>query len=98
SQADPAKSGSASVTVTVAVSVTPSQAVLNLSAQQQFAATVSGQSNTAVTWDVNGTPGGDSTVGTIDNTGLFTAPAAIPSPSQVTVSAVSTADPTQSGN
>ena len=98
SQADPTKSGSASVTVTVAVSVTPSQAVLNLSAQQQFAATVSGQSNTAVTWDVNGTPGGDSTVGTIDNTGLFTAPAAIPSPSQVIVSAVSTADPTQSGN
>ena len=97
SQADITKSASASVTVTVAVSVTPPQAVVNLSAQQQFTASLAGQSNTAVTWDVNGTPGGDTTVGTIDNAGLYTAPAAIPNPASVTVSAVSQADPTQSG-
>jgi hypothetical protein len=103
SQADPTRSGSASVTVTVAVSVTPSQAVVNLSTStqpvtQQFMATVSGQSNNSVTWEVNGTAGGDATVGTITNTGLYTAPNAIPNPSRVAVTAVSQADPTQSGN
>jgi hypothetical protein len=98
SQADSSKSGSASVIVTVAVSVTPPQARLNLSATQQFTATVTGQSNTAVTWEVNGLGGGDTTVGQITSTGLYTAPNTIPSPSTVTVSAASQADPTQSGN
>jgi hypothetical protein len=71
---------------------------VNLSAQQQFTATVTGQSNNAVTWEVNGTAGGTSTAGTIDNTGLYTAPSAIPNPSTVSVTAVSQADSTQSGN
>jgi hypothetical protein len=98
SQADSTKSGSASVTVTVAVSVTPPQATLNLNATQQFAASVNGISNQAVTWQVNGVLNGNPTLGTISDTGLYTAPSAIPSPSTVSVNAVSQADPTQSGN
>ena len=40
------------------------------------------------TWSVNGTPGGDSTVGTIDNQGIYTAPAQVPEESPtVTISA-----------
>ncbi|HYL11855.1 MAG TPA: hypothetical protein VEV41_02410, partial [Terriglobales bacterium] len=79
-------------------SVTPPRATLNLNATQQFAASVNGISNQAVTWQVNGVLNGNPTLGTISNTGLYTAPSAIPSPSSVTVNAVSQADPTQSGN
>src|ERR1017187_1588793 len=45
---------------------------------------------TGVTWSVNGMAGGSPTVGTITAGGLYTAPAAIPSPNVVTVAATST--------
>ena len=45
---------------------------------------------TGVTWSVNGVTGGNSTVGTITAAGLYTAPAAIPTPNVVTVKAAST--------
>jgi hypothetical protein len=44
-----------------------------------------------VSWQVNGVTGGNSTVGTITN-GLYTAPTAIPSPANVTVTAIAQAD------
>ena len=48
---------------------------------------MNGNSNQAVTWDVNGTVGGNGTVGFIDSiSGLYTAP---PSPVTVTVHASS---------
>ncbi len=60
--------------------------------QRQFSATVSGNSNQSVTWDVNGHVGGNSTVGFIDSiSGLYTAPSAVPSPASVTVHATSQA-------
>lgn len=37
-----------------------------------------GSYSSAVTWSVNSTPGGNSTLGTISSSGLYTAPAAIP--------------------
>ena len=102
SQADPTKSGSAQVTIvsstTVAVNVSPSSAMVATSGTQQFTATVTGTSNTAVTWEVNNITGGNSTVGTISSSGLYTAPANVPNPSIVTVTAVSQADPTKSGS
>src|SRR5436853_1789952 len=52
------------VVSSVVVIVTPSAAGLVPSATQQFQATVSGTPNPAVTWKVNGTTGGDSSVGT----------------------------------
>ncbi len=39
-------------------------------------------------WTVNGIPGGNSVVGTIDSQGLYSAPATVPNPSSVTVGAV----------
>jgi len=85
-------------TPTVAVSVAPSTA--SVSAQtgtQAFTATVTDAANTAVTWQVDGITGGNSTLGTISASGLYTAPAAVPSPATVTVSAVSVSDPSRSG-
>ena len=46
----------------------------------QFTATVTGTTNTAVTWSVNGVAGGNSTVGTISTSGAYTAPATAPEP------------------
>jgi hypothetical protein len=76
----------------VSVSVTPSTANVQINGQQQFSATVTGNSNQAVTWDVNGIVGGSSTVGLINSTtGLYTAPTLLPSPATVTVHATSQA-------
>lgn len=55
----------------------------------QFTATVTGTSSSAVTWQVNGVTGGSAATGTISTTGLYTAPASLPSPNAVTISAVS---------
>ncbi len=63
---------------------------------QGFAATVSNTANTAVTWSVNGIPGGNSTVGTIDANGQYTAPANLPVPAAVAVEATSAADGSKS--
>ncbi len=80
------------------VVVTPISENVAVSTQQQYTATVTGNSNTSVTWQVNGVVGGNSTVGTISTTGLFQAPATIPTPATVTITAVSNADNTTSGS
>jgi hypothetical protein len=59
----------------IKVAVSPSTAVLAPKATQQFTASVTGSSNTAVNWSVDAHPGGSSTVGTVSITGLYTAPA-----------------------
>ena len=75
SVADPTKSASAVVSVSLApaivVRVSPATVSMPEKWQQQFAATVSGASNTAVTWTV--TQG----TGTIAQSGLYTAPQAV---------------------
>jgi hypothetical protein len=53
--------------------------------QEQFMATVNGSSNQNVTWAVTG----GNANGTVDSTGLYTAPAIIPSPATITVTATS---------
>jgi NHL repeat len=99
-------STSASVVVTLAGSGTPAISVTSTptgvtniytAATQQFNATVVGETNTAVNWLVNNVAGGNSTVGTIDATGLYTAPAAVPSPALITITAVSQASSDVSG-
>jgi methionine-rich copper-binding protein CopC len=89
--------GSPAPISSVSVSISPTSATLQTQATQQFSATVSGSSNTAVTWLVNGIASGNSTVGTISSTGLYQAPAAVPS-SSVTVTAQSVADTTKSAS
>lgn len=65
--ADPTKSASAAVTVgtPVSVSISPTSASVGVGQTRQFAATVTGTTNTAVTWSATG--------GTITSGGLFTA-------------------------
>jgi hypothetical protein len=58
----------------------------------QFSAT-----SGSVTWQVNNATGGSASAGTITQAGLYTAPATLPSPAAVTVTAVSTSNPGQSG-
>ncbi len=53
----------------ISIAINPSSVTMDQGAKQQFSATVSGTSNTAVLWSISG--GG---VGTIDGNGVFTAP------------------------
>ncbi|HTS12366.1 MAG TPA: hypothetical protein VMH00_09635 [Candidatus Limnocylindrales bacterium] len=76
----------------VSVAIQPTTASLFLGQTQQFTPTVTGSSNTSVTWSVNSISGGNSTLGTITSAGLYTAPATLPSNSSVTITAVSVAD------
>jgi hypothetical protein len=94
SQADPSKTATATISLTVApppVTITLGPANISLTAFQtkQFTATVTGSSNTAVSWSL--TP----PVGGISN-GLYTAPSVIATAQNVTVTATSLADPTKS--
>lgn len=83
---------------TISVSVAPQSPTVVVSQAVVFQATVTGTSNTAVTWEVNGVAAGNSTVGTINTSGTYTAPAVVPNPATVTVTAVSQADATKSGS
>ena len=85
----------------ISVSVSPSTTV-NLwptvagwpTQTQKFTATVNNSTNQNVTWAVTG----GSTNGTIDTTGLYTAPGLPVPPATVTVTATAAADPTKSGS
>ena len=86
---------------TPAISVASSPSgVTNIytSATQQFSATVVGETNTVVNWLVNNVAGGNSTVGTVDATGLYTAPSSVASPTLVMIKAVSQASSTVSAS
>ena len=84
--------GGSSTSSQVTVSITPLTATVIPGKTQQFTASVQHTSNTAVTWAVNGVVGGDSTNGTISTSGLYTAPATIPTTPNVTVTATPVAD------
>ena len=89
SVADPTQSASATVNlVPVTVSVAPATATLTASQTQQFSASLSGTTNTTVTWTLN------PAIGSINN-GLYTAPAQITSSQSVTIIATSVADTTK---
>ena len=68
-----------------AMAVTPPSAQLRVGGKQQFSATGS-----TLAWSVNGVAGGNTTVGKIDATGMYTAPAAVPNPASVQVTAATT--------
>jgi uncharacterized protein (DUF1800 family) len=90
-----AASGSAASTA-IKVEVSGS-ADTRLGTTTQFTATVANSTNHNVTWQVNGIPGGSTATGTISSSGLYTAPAALPSQNPVTISAQSQASSSVSG-
>lgn len=80
----------------VVVSISPTSASVLLGNSQTFTVTISNATNTAVTWSVNGTPSGSSSIGAITASGVYTAPPDLPSPIAIQVTATSVADPTKS--
>ncbi len=99
---DPNVAASATVTITsgssVSVAVSPSQATVGTGAQQQFTASVTGTQNTAVTWSISGIGCAGNTCGSVDPTGLYTAPINPPNPPFFNVVARSVADPSKSAS
>jgi len=94
SAADPSKTATVSVILTpvsppptVGVSVSPGSTALTSGQSATFTATVSGTTNSAVTWSLS------PQVGTISN-GVYQAPAIIASQQNVTITATSVADST----
>ena len=95
-------SAPAIVTITpsqVAVAVVPPTANVVPGGTQNFTATVTGTSNTAIGWYVNNIPNGNETFGTINasststgSVGVYTAPASVPQSATVTITATSQAN------
>src|SRR5580692_2781402 len=85
--------GGAQASVTVSG---PTQ--VRLGSTTSFTAAVANLTNAAVTWQVGGIAGGNSSVGTISATGVYTPPASLPANNPVTVTAVSVASPSTSGS
>jgi hypothetical protein len=89
------------LTPSVSITLSPASAQIAAGASVQFLVTVQNASNPAVTWQVNGIPGGSPSVGTITPSGAATAsyaaPASVSSPLKVTVAAVLQADSTKTG-
>lgn len=88
SAADTSKSASATITLqpVVVVSLAPGNMSVSAAQTQQFTATVTGTTNTAVNWSLS------PNVGTVSATGLYTAPASLSAPQTVTITATSAAD------
>jgi hypothetical protein len=101
SAADGSKSATSRVTITsdISVSVTPGSIPLELGASKPFAATVNsaGNPNRAVTWVVSGSGCVGAACGTVNSSGMYTAPQILTAPPNATLTAVSVADPSKSG-
>ena len=107
--ADATKSGTATLTIqagsAVSVTISPGSGIVATFGSLQFTASVTGNANTAVTWQVNGAAGGSASTGTVSAAGLFHAPNSVPvlttgnnsgQTTQVVVTAISQADATSS--
>jgi serine protease len=83
----------------VGVTISPTSASVQAAGgTQTFTATVVNTTNQSVTWQVNGVTFGSALVGRISASGVYTAPATVPSPATVTVTAVSNEDATRMGS
>src|SRR5262245_27075091 len=80
------------------VSVSPASVTVTAGGAQQFTAIVTPSgAYQAVTWSVSGTGCTGANCGTISSTGMYTAPATIPNPPTVTITATLVADSAKSG-
>jgi len=67
------------------IKMSPKTPSVALGKTVQFSAIVTGLSNTDVTWYSGGVAGGNSTAGTIDSSGLYTAPTTMPAQNPVLI-------------
>jgi len=84
--------------VSVGIVISPTHATVPAGSTQFFFASVTGTTNLAVTWQVNGVTGGNATLGTISASGVYTAPNTVPNPPAATVRAISQADATKTAS
>jgi hypothetical protein len=106
SVSDTSKSASASITLNAPpptiTGVTAACALTSVQVGQtsQCTATVTGTGSfsSVVNWSVAGVAGGNASAGTISTSGLYTAPATLPTPNPVTITASSSADASKSGD
>ena len=77
----------------VVVKLQPSETDVRVNNTITITPTVSGSQNTGLTWTVNGIAGGNATIGTITQMGVYTAPAVVPNPNLVVVQATSQDNP-----
>lgn len=82
----------------VSITVMPGSAQPFIGGNVQFSAMVQNTASSAVTWQVNTIPGGNSALGTIDISGFYSAPPAVPNPATVTVTAVLQSDSSKTGS
>jgi hypothetical protein len=82
----------------IQISITPNSVNVRAGSSQQFTASVTGTTNTAVTWSVNNVASGNSASGTITSSGNYSAPATLPNPNTITIQATSAADSSASGS
>ncbi len=80
----------------ITVVVAPSIATVLLGELQTFSAILSNATDNTVTWSVNGVSGGSVAFGTITTSGVYTAPAILPAPDSISVTATSFQDPSKS--
>jgi hypothetical protein len=99
SVADPSKSYNVIITVLahVEITVTPADPTLSVGRSLQFTAEVRNADDPRVVWSVSGAGCTGDSCGTVSTTGLYTAPAIVPSSPTVTIAATSVEDPEQSG-
>ncbi|HWF12656.1 MAG TPA: hypothetical protein VG272_02895 [Candidatus Acidoferrales bacterium] len=83
--------GSAPAPVTI--NVTPTSAQPFPGGNVQFQAAVENAASSAINWQVNLIPGGNAIVGTISSSGFYIAPATVPNPPAVTVTAALQSEP-----
>lgn len=67
------------------LTLAPTTPRMFIGATQQFSVLITGCQSVQVVWSVNGIVGGNTTVGTITPSGLYTAPNSVPIPTTVTV-------------
>src|ERR1700674_3292923 len=79
------------------VTTAPAMASVREGDTQTFSASVTGLTNTAITWSVNGTASGNATVGAVNAMGVYTPTASLPNPTMVSVQATSQANPALMG-
>ncbi len=82
----------------IQLSVAPNPANVRAGSSQQFTVIVTGTTNSTVAWSVNNVGGGNSSYGTVDSSGKYTAPTVLPTPNTVTIQATSSADSSATGS
>jgi uncharacterized protein (DUF1800 family) len=77
------------------LTISPATANVRAGASQSFTPSIT---STPLIWYVNGVAGGNGTAGTIDSTGFYTAPLALPSPNSITITVAEASKATVTGS